>query len=310
MRKIVFYFRDHLSYSTRKSFIIFFIVFLGAWLAVYYSSGIHSWINQPSRSVLAKFSIHFIMYAGVYYAIAFVFCYLHKNPRILSLDFFLKSLSLLILVALGRSLAVHIWLAKQIQPAQLQYFLSRIFWLLKFPAFLLLIFLVLRLRNTNILQYSGLNIRYVEFKPFILALLILIPVILTVSFLPDFIDYYPKYRTSLAVVSSGLPEFLFVIPYEISYGINLFSIEIIYRGLFLFVMIAYLGKGSLYPMVGVYCLIHLGKPVLECISSIAGGYILGVIALYSKSILGGTFVHVGMAWFLELFAWLQNEMRG
>ncbi len=99
-------------------------------------------------------------------------------------------------------------------------------------------------------------------------------------------------------------------PYELAYGLNLFTIEIIFRGFFVFAFILYLGIGSIYPMVGVYCLFHLGKPPLECISSFFGGYFLGVIALYSRNILGGSLIHVGMAWSMELFAWFQHQLRG
>jgi hypothetical protein len=44
----------------------------------------------------------------------------------------------------------------------------------------------------------------------------------------------------------------------------------------------------------------------EAVSSIFGGYILGVIALQTRSIWGGILVHVGIAWMMEAIAWLQD----
>jgi len=52
--------------------------------------------------------------------------------------------------------------------------------------------------------------------------------------------------------------------------------------------------------------LHFGKPIGEAISSIFGGYVLGVIALNTKSIVGGSIVHIGVAWLMELFAYLQH----
>jgi hypothetical protein len=59
-------------------------------------------------------------------------------------------------------------------------------------------------------------------------------------------------------------------------------------------------------MISVYCFLHFGKPMGEAISSIFGGYILGVIAYNTKSISGGIIVHMGVAWMMDFFAYLQH----
>jgi membrane protease YdiL (CAAX protease family) len=53
-------------------------------------------------------------------------------------------------------------------------------------------------------------------------------------------------------------------------------------------------------MVVVYAMIHFEKPLLEAISSIAGGFVLGVIAERTRSIYGGVIVHLGIAWMMEI----------
>ena len=60
-------------------------------------------------------------------------------------------------------------------------------------------------------------------------------------------------------------------------------------------------------MIATYCFLHFGKPVTETLSSIIGGYILGIIALKNKNIWGGVMVHVGVAWSMELFGYLQTR---
>ena len=59
-------------------------------------------------------------------------------------------------------------------------------------------------------------------------------------------------------------------------------------------------------MVVCYASLHFGKPLGETIGSIFGGYILGVLALQTRSIWGGIIVHVGVAWLMDLAALLQK----
>ncbi|RYZ55167.1 MAG: abortive infection protein, partial [Chitinophagaceae bacterium] len=61
------------------------------------------------------------------------------------------------------------------------------------------------------------------------------------------------------------------------------------------------------PMAIFYCTIHFGKPLGECISSYFGGLILGVVAYRTQTIMGGFFVHVGIAWLMELIGYLGKE---
>jgi hypothetical protein len=59
-------------------------------------------------------------------------------------------------------------------------------------------------------------------------------------------------------------------------------------------------------MVVVYAFLHFGKPAGETISSIFGGYILGILAFQSRNIFGGLIAHLGVAWGMEYFAYLQS----
>ncbi|MES1160611.1 MAG: CPBP family glutamic-type intramembrane protease [Bacteroidota bacterium] len=82
------------------------------------------------------------------------------------------------------------------------------------------------------------------------------------------------------------------------------SIELFFRGLLVIGLARYAGEYVLLPMAAFYCTIHFGKPLGECISSFFGGLALGVIALRTRSILGGLIVHLGLAWLMELGGWL------
>jgi membrane protease YdiL (CAAX protease family) len=89
---------------------------------------------------------------------------------------------------------------------------------------------------------------------------------------------------------------------EIFYGLDFFNVELLFRGFMVIGLSQWLGKDAIMPMVTTYCFLHFGKPVGEAISSIAGGYILGVLAFRTRGIWGGVIIHMGIAWLMELFA--------
>ena len=93
------------------------------------------------------------------------------------------------------------------------------------------------------------------------------------------------------------------VAYELVYIFDILFTELFFRGFLIIGFVALYGKDCVLPMVSLYAVLHFGKPATETISSVAGGYILGVIALYGRNIWGGFFVHGGIALFMELFAW-------
>ena len=57
---------------------------------------------------------------------------------------------------------------------------------------------------------------------------------------------------------------------------------------------------------GPCCFLHFGKPAGEAISSIFGGYILGILAFRSRNIYGGLIAHLGVAWGMDWLAFLNK----
>jgi hypothetical protein len=70
-------------------------------------------------------------------------------------------------------------------------------------------------------------------------------------------------------------------------------------------MMRFLGPQALLPMVSAYCFLHFGKPMPEAISSVFGGYLLGIFALRLNSIWGGCILHIGLAYLMEAAAYVQ-----
>jgi hypothetical protein len=143
-------------------------------------------------------------------------------------------------------------------------------------------------------------------KPYFMLLLLMVPVITAASFTPEFVDYYPTYKPSSFAEVLHTPKWLPMAVYEFFYGLDFFNLELLFRGFLVIGLSQVLGKNAIVPMVTTYCFLHFGKPIGEQISSIIGGYILGVIAFYTRGIWGGVIIHIGIGWLMELAAYLQK----
>jgi hypothetical protein len=148
----------------------------------------------------------------------------------------------------------------------------------------------------------GLTNKNIEWRPYLLMLVIMIPLIALAATRPDFQDMYPKMRDTFT--DTFHPGVLEKILFELSYGCDFFTIEFFFRGALVIFLARYAGRSVILPMAAFYCTIHFGKPLGECISSYFGGMLLGIIAYNTRSVLGGLLVHLGIAWMMELAAFL------
>jgi membrane protease YdiL (CAAX protease family) len=115
------------------------------------------------------------------------------------------------------------------------------------------------------------------------------------------------YKTSGAHVHLNVPEWVTVAGYEIAYGLDFITVEYLFRGFMVIGMMTILGRGAVVTMAVVYCVLHFGKPAGEAISSVFGGYMLGVVAYETRSVWGGIIVHMGIAWMMEVVAFIQKN---
>ena len=156
--------------------------------------------------------------------------------------------------------------------------------------------------------FYGFNTKNLEVKPYLIMLLIMVPLVALASTQKDFLSMYPKLNNVqffLDQKNGGLYKLL----YELSYGSDFFSIELFFRGFLILAFAKWAGKETILPMALFYCTIHFGKPLGECISSYFGGIILGVITYYTQSIFGGLMVHLGIAWLMELGGFFGNTLN-
>lgn len=139
-----------------------------------------------------------------------------------------------------------------------------------------------------------------NWRPYLVMLLIMIPLVSLAASQPDFQAMYPKLKTIAPDGNTGAIPAWKAILFELSYGSDFLSIELFFRGFLVLGFARWLGKDAILPVAIFYCSIHFGKPLGECISSYFGGLLLGIIVYNTRTIWGGLLVHLGIAWMMEV----------
>ena len=135
----------------------------------------------------------------------------------------------------------------------------------------------------------------------VLFFLVLIPVFI-VSFFGEFQDYYPFYS------NAGRSVFEFVV-WESFYIAQFFSLEFFFRGFMIQPLRKEMGSSAIFAMMIPYVMIHIGKPMAECFGAIFAGIVLGTLAIRTRSIWCGFFIHVSVALSMDLLSlWQKSRM--
>jgi hypothetical protein len=151
-------------------------------------------------------------------------------------------------------------------------------------------------------ELMGLRSSASGMGPYFFMLLLMVPLVAAAGTQPDFLRVYPK--VSHMLPPQDLGNGLKVVLFEIAYGIDFFTIELFFRGFLVIYFSRWAKEQSILPMAAIYCVIHFGKPLGECISSFFGGMLLGIVSYHTRSIWGGLAVHLGIAWLMELAGWV------
>lgn len=134
---------------------------------------------------------------------------------------------------------------------------------------------------------------------YLLAYAIVLVAVVAVSYTDSFSRKYPMY--SLA----GRSWFDFF-AWELAYVLQFFCLEFFFRGHWLAALKPSLGSHAIFVMVAPYCLIHYGKPFAEGIGAIVAGVVLGTLAMSTRSIYNGFFIHASVGISMDVAALLQR----
>ena len=158
-------------------------------------------------------------------------------------------------------------------------------------------------------SFFGMTFTNFQWRPYLLMLLIMVPLIASASTQTDFLAMYPKLKVISGVYNDANLSWWHKLLFEFSYGSDFISIELFFRGFLILAFIKWVGKDAILPMACFYCTIHFGKPLGECISSYFGGMILGIVVYNTRSIFGGLIVHLGIAWLMEIGGYIGNVLK-
>jgi len=125
--------------------------------------------------------------------------------------------------------------------------------------------------------------------------LLILPAVIVASQTKSFSTTYPFYKWA------NRSSFDFW-AWQGLYALQFVSLEFFFRGFMLKALRDRFGSGAIFVMVVPYCMIHYGKPMAETFGAIIAGVVLGTLAMRTRSIWGGVFIHVGVALTMDLLA--------
>jgi hypothetical protein len=255
-----------------------------------------------------KYFAYFIFYSIPYFGAVFIFAYSKKQLTIFAEKWFwIKSLFGISILSLDASLPYLDDALNYLSNPRVQYWLYKVVMNgISFITVFIPILIFYYAYDKHEGHRYGLSSHKFEARPYFVMLLIMLPLIIMASYNPAFIRQYPMYKTSFAHVHMGVNEWVTVAIYELAYGLDFITVEYLFRGFLVLAMAQFLGRSAVLTMAVVYCVLHFGKPAGEAMSSIFGGYILGVVAYETKSVWGGIIVHMGIAWMMEVVAFLRK----
>jgi membrane protease YdiL (CAAX protease family) len=138
-----------------------------------------------------------------------------------------------------------------------------------------------------------------------LMLLVVLPLVVTVSARPSFLATYPYYR-----LGQEEPLWPRLWCWEALHSIQFFALEFFFRGFLVLGLRHRFGSYSILVMMVPYCMIHFAKPMPEILGSIVAGLVLGFMSLKTRSIWMGTALHATVAFSMDMLALHQHGRLG
>lgn len=302
MKKIVGYIRNF-SKEVDKVILIISTLFIAGMVWLNYGAGLEEWLVHQAPYAYPEFTGRFLLFLFTF-SFPYAIVYSRKKLKI-SWAFLACLLIAPFLFALKAGTNSIVQLATDYN--------WNLYWneILYWPVRAVLMFTALAIcwwifnRDKD---HYGLNTKNLQWKPYWLMLLFMVPLIAAASTQPDFLATYPKLKNILPLPSDAHPGWFYKLLYELSYGSDFFSIEFFFRGFLVIGFSRWVGKEAIIPMACFYCSIHFGKPLGECISSYFGGLLLGIVSYHTRSIYGGLMVHLGIAWLMEAGAIIGSNL--
>src|SRR5215471_5845116 len=305
MRDIFGYISTYFRYVNKKVFILCtaqtaILIFLN------YHNALEVQLTTNQTLAWPEFTGHFILFTS-----AFVFPYvftwvLEKKTFFDNKLFIIHTVAATVIFSLKMSL--HTQLPFSNDPYWNEYWNQVYYWPARLLIVISILFLVWRIAD-NDQPFYGHASKNFSWKPYLIMVLCMVPLIAAASTQTDFLAMYPKLKSVLHHEEHINLSWFHKLLFELSYGSDFFGIEIFFRGFLILAFLKWAGMDSILPMACFYCTIHFGKPLGECVSSYFGGLLLGVVVYNTRSIYGGLIVHLGIAWLMEIGGYVGSALK-
>ncbi len=312
MKQIYLYLNDYI----KKDFNIFTYgitaVFLTICFIINYKFDFEHKILGKTFGTASGFVYYSLFYLFAYFAVMLPVIFIKKKKNILvNYKFWIKTTVFVSLIGIAGAFYYYKDILLLFDDPYKQLFVRKMLINSKrMLIYLIPLFIFKIIFDKKIKGLYGLHFGKFNAKPYFYMLIIMFPVIFWASFQADFLDVYPKFKPWVGSEIFNMNTLQRTMLFEFVYGLDFVFVELIFRGALVVGMVSLLGKDVILPMVSVYAFLHFGKPMAEAVGSVFGGYVLGVIALYSRSILGGCIIHIGVAFTMELTANCQYYIFG
>ncbi len=302
MRILFSYIKGHWSEDFRFSYYLLVLVFIGILLYFNYNLNLEKRYLDPAFGKPLHFFIILISFLIGYLGTLAIQRLYFKKAFPADYRFWIALLFILCVEAHDMSFSFHRTLARAL-PTDIFLLAIRTIKNMASVVTVLLPLYIFHQVTKSRTRFYGLTRQGFDVRPYLVLCGIALTGIAISLVNNDLNSYYPTYKAHMGDYF-GEYEWMAVIVYEIFYSLDFVSVEMVFRGFLVIGLARWLGKEAIMPMVTVYCMLHFGKPLPEAISSIFGGYLLGILAYRSKSVLGGVMIHVSIALGMEFFAYI------
>jgi membrane protease YdiL (CAAX protease family) len=304
MRTLVIYVKDFLKEDfewPKYAAVIGFIAFtIGVNFTLNFETNYVNVGEVPQRYIN-----NFLFYSFAYFGALTLVRITTKDRARLSKKFLLLSILAMVIMAIDGSFRGSFDIAKMLMEGKDKWFLGRVIG--EWKSYILVVLpLFLIWKATKNGNFYGLTLQNVNIKPYLWLIALVVPIVLVAGQLESFLEQYPMYTHQPFTGIEALPGWLNVTIYELSYGAAFLPVELLFRGFLAIGMARLIGKEAVFPMVAAYVFLHFEKPMGEAISSAFGGFLLGIFAIRTHNIWGGVIIHTGLAWLMEISAWMMK----
>lgn len=299
--------RDFVRDDFRPLKYAFFLLFAAALLTAQIGFGFYDWAMKPSYDAGTSMFVVSAVYVCVYYTALIVTLWLHGELwRLRQWQVWVFPVVLVCIQGAGQGFNDYTtWIREAgLGVAENNFLFMAGAFFFRSVAIVVLLCLF-RWITTGHFGLFGLTRsgRYLRIYGLIYAALV--PLFVVVSFTPQFLSYYPRMDILHCAGAFGRPDWQLIGAFELCYANDFLGVESMFRGALVIGLARWLGPRAVIPMALTYMSIHLGKPDLEMMSSVVGGYLLGILAYRTRHLWGGITIHLGIAMIFEFLGLLR-----